>query len=547
MSFFEEKGNSVGRLSTRLSTDAAEVKGGTGEGLSLVFQSVAAVVAGIVIAFTADWQLALVVTAIMPLMIISFILQTRAFAGYNLGAAKALEESGHIAHEATAAIKTITAFNMQQHMCAAFNKSLDAPQRAGVGKAWSAGLGQAFNQFIMFCGYSLAFYAGGQFIAQGWCTFAGLMRVYLAVTLSAQAAGNAISWGPDSAKADRGTRSIFALLDRVSQADGFSTAGAPLTPAAAATAVLELRGVSFAYPSRPEHLVLRDVSLTVRPGQKVALVGPSGSGKSTVIQLLSRFYEPRAGQVLLGGAPLASYNLSQLRAQFGLIQQEPSLFADSICYNIEYGRVGETKPAWDRGAPLEAPDDFVLPAAATTAPPDVAAAAAAANAAGFISGFKFGYGTHCGSRGNQQLSGGQRQRLCIARAMLRAPAITMCDEATSALDSASERVVQQALDRILKGSAGKEAADEGAGAGRTSIVIAHRLSTIRDADVIYVLDQGRVVEVGTHDSLFAKGGVYFALATAQGAGADGTTVSPTGAAADEAEPMLTPPGVAAST
>ena len=250
ISFFEEKGNSVGRLSTRLAADAAEVKGGTGEGLSLVFQSCAAVLAGVIIAFCASWQLALVVICIMPLMVFSFILQTRAFVGYSMGAAKALEESGHIAVESTAAIKTVAAFNLQPHMAAAFSSSLDAPQRAGVGKAWSAGLGQAFNQFITFVAYSLAFYAGGQFIANGICSFDALMRVYLAVTLSAQAAGNAISWGPDSAKADRGTRSIFALLDRKSKADATAVTGAPLDAATALGAAIELKNVSFAYPSR---------------------------------------------------------------------------------------------------------------------------------------------------------------------------------------------------------------------------------------------------------------------------------------------------------
>ena len=294
-------------------------------------------------------------------------------------------------------------------------------------------------------------------------------------------------------------------------------------------------------------------------------MGPSGSGKSTIIQLLrefartggrcapgcacsgfaacppsppsvhahfaERFYEPASGELLLAGAALPSYNLAALRAAFGLIQQEPSLFADSIAYNIEYGRTAAAKSKWDQGAPLEIPEGYELPAGAGAVPADVAAAAAAANATGFIERFKFGYATHAGSRGNQQLSGGQRQRLCIARAILRAPAVTLCDEATSALDSASERVVQQALDRILQGGGG---AGKGGGGGRTSIVIAHRLSTIRDADVIYVLDQGRVVECGTHQSLFLQRGLYHALATAQGAGTDGTSaLSPAPAADNE--------------
>jgi ATP-binding cassette subfamily B (MDR/TAP) protein 1 len=229
-----------------------------------------------------------------------------------------------------------------------------------------------------------------------------------------------------------------------------------------------------------------------------------------------RFYEPASGELLLGGAALPSYNLAALRAAFGLIQQEPSLFADSIAYNIEYGRTGAAKPKWDQGAPLDIPEGYELPAGAGAAPADVVAAAAAANATGFIERFKFQYATHAGSRGNQQLSGGQRQRLCIARAILRAPAVTLCDEATSALDSTSERVVQQALDRILQGGGG---AGKGGGGGRTSVVIAHRLSTIRDADVIYVIDAGRVVECGAPGELARAGGAFARLLAAQTGGA----------------------------
>jgi ATP-binding cassette subfamily B (MDR/TAP) protein 1 len=206
----------------------------------------------------------------------------------------------------------------------------------------------------------------------------------------------------------------------------------------------------------------------------MALVGSSGSGKSTVIQMLQRFYDPAAGSVHLDGADLKTLNLKWLRAQMGLVSQEPALFSTSIGENIAYGREGASQE-------------------------DIEAAARAANAADFIGRLPLGYGTPCGERG-VQLSGGQKQRVAIARAVLRNPRILLLDEATSALDSESERVVQAALDALI------------AAGGRTSVIIAHRLSTIRDADCITVLNKGEVVESGSHDQLLARsGGKYAAL------------------------------------
>ena len=234
--------------------------------------------------------------------------------------------------------------------------------------------------------------------------------------------------------------------------------------------------VVFRYPSRPEVTVLRDVSLTVQAGQRVALVGPSGAGKSTIVSLLLRFFDPNEGRILIDGVDARDYPLEQLRGQMALVPQDVVLFGGSIADNIAYGRPGASAE-------------------------EISDAARKANAHDFILSFPEGYQTRVGDRGIQ-LSGGQRQRVAIARAILRDPAILILDEATSSLDSESESLVLQALDRLME--------------GRTSLVIAHRLSTVRRADCIYVLKEGSIVESGTHDELSRRDqGVYRTLSELQ--------------------------------
>jgi ATP-binding cassette subfamily B (MDR/TAP) protein 1 len=224
-------------------------------------------------------------------------------------------------------------------------------------------------------------------------------------------------------------------------------------------------------------IIFKGFSLSIQPGKSTALVGQSGSGKSTIIGLIERFYDPLRGVVKIDGRDIKTYNLRALRRHIGLVSQEPTLFAGTIRENIVYGTETATEA-------------------------EIENAARSANAHDFISNLKDGYNTWCGERG-VQLSGGQKQRIAIARAILKNPAILLLDEATSALDSQSEKVVQEALDRVM--------------VGRTSIVVAHRLSTIQNCDQITVLEKGIVVEKGTHASLMAKGpsGTYFGLVSLQ--------------------------------
>ncbi|KDP28018.1 hypothetical protein JCGZ_19098 [Jatropha curcas] len=288
--------------------------------------------------------------------------------------------------------------------------------------------------------------------------------------MAALAISQSNSLTPDANKAKSSAASVFAILDQKSKIDPSDSSGIIIKDV---KGEIEFCHVSFKYPTRPDIQIFEDLSFAIHSGKIVALVGESGSGKSTVISLLQRFYDPDSGQITLDGIEIQKLKIKWLRQQIGLVSQEPVLFSDNIRANIAYGKEGNATEA------------------------EIMAAAKLANAHNFISGLEQGYDTTVGERG-VQLSGGQKQRVAIARAIVKAPKIYLLDEATSALDAESERVVQDALERVM--------------VGRTTLVIAHRLSTIKSADMIAVVKNGVIVEKGKHDTLMnTKNGIYASL------------------------------------
>lgn len=300
---------------------------------------------------------------------------------------------------------------------------------------------------------------------------------FSAVIFGAQSAGTIFSFAPDIAKARHAAANLKALFDRTPEIDSWSYDGEMVE---SIEGHVEFRDVHFRYPTRLNQPVLRGLNLQVKPGQYVALVGASGCGKSTAITLIERFYDPVIGGVYVDDKQISSFNINEYRSHLALVSQEPTLYQGSIRENITLGTDRDDVPE----------EEIVL-------------CCKNANIYDFIISLPNGFDTVVGSKGTM-LSGGQKQRLAIARALLRNPKILLLDEATSALDSESEKVVQAALDNAAK--------------GRTTIAVAHRLSTVQKADMIYVFNQGRIIECGTHSELMQKRSAYFELVRLQSLG-----------------------------
>lgn len=467
VAFFDER--RTGELTSRLASDTTVLQNAVTTNISMLLRFGSMGAGALAILVWTSWQLTLVMLAIVPVVAVGMIFYGRMLRSLSRKVQDAAARASEVAEETLAGIRTVRAFAAERAETARYGEAIQeafsmARQRAKLGATF-----QGVAGFAAYAAIAAVLWVGGVLTVKGEMTF-GALTSFLLYTLTVAFSIGALSGVyEDLMKAVGASERVFQLLDRKPEVVSGEVRLERVQ------GEIELKDLTFSYPSRPDVTVLQHVNLTLRPGEVVALVGPSGGGKSTVASLLSRFYDPRDGKVGLDGHDYRTLDAEWLRTQVGVVSQEPVLFATTILENIRYGR---------RDASRE----------------DVEAAAKAAHIHDFVMSLPTGYDTLVGERG-VRLSGGQKQRVAIARALLKDPRILVLDEATSALDAESEHLVQDALKVLMQ--------------GRTTLVIAHRLSTVREADRVVVIDQGRVVQQGNHEELAAVEGLYRALVQRQ--------------------------------
>ncbi|KAL9327339.1 hypothetical protein ACSQ67_007984 [Phaseolus vulgaris] len=478
ISWFDDINNTSSMLSSRLETDATFLRTIIVDRSTILLQNVGLVVTSFIVAFMLNWRITLVVLATYPLIISGHISEKLFMQGFGGNLSKAYLKANMLAGEAVSNIRTVAAFCAEQKVLDLYANELVEPSKRSFNRGQIAGIFYGISQFFIFSSYGLALWYGSVLMEKEISSFKSIMKSFMVLIVTALAMGETLALAPDLLKGNQMVASIFEVMDRKTGILG--DIGEELKTV---EGTIELKGIRFNYPSRPEVVIFNNFNLKVPAGKNIALVGHSGCGKSSVISLILRFYDPTFGKVMIDvirpiptGKDIKKLNLKSLRKHIGLVQQEPALFATSIYENILYGKEGASEA-------------------------EVIEAAKLANAHSFISGLPEGYSTKVGERG-VQLSGGQKQRVAIARAVLKNPEILLLDEATSALDLESERVVQQALDQLMQ--------------NRTTVIVAHRLSTIKNADQIAVLEDGKIIQRGIHARLVEiTDGAYYKLVSLQ--------------------------------
>jgi len=468
--FFET--TRTGEVLSRLTTDTAVVQTVIGASVTQALRNLLLLLGGVVLLFVTNAKLTGLVLLVVPVVILPIVVIGRRVRRLSRAAQDRVADLGAATEENLNAVRIVQAFAQETTVAARVAQLAEAAFAAASRYAFARALLGAIVICLVFGAIVVVLWIGGQDVLAGRISGGELASFVFYATVVASAVGGLSEIVGDLQRAAGATERLVELLETPPK---IRAPERPIRLPARGRGVLRFEGVTFAYPARPDRPVLRDFDLEVRPGETVALVGPSGAGKTSVLQLALRFYDPEAGRVSFDGVDLRDLDPAELRRRIGLVPQDPVIFSADARTNIAFGRPEASEA-------------------------EIRAAAEAAAALDFIEALPQGFSTFLGEKG-VRLSGGQRQRIAIARALLCDPELLLLDEATSSLDAESERLVQEALERLRR--------------GRSCLVVAHRLATVRKADRIVVLDEGRVVDQGRHDELVSRGGLYARLASLQ--------------------------------
>ena len=460
--------NRTGDLTSRLTNDVSSIRSAVTQALSDMLTQSLSLVGSVALMVVLNWRLSLIIFLVVPAVTVAAIYFGRKIRKLARDIQDRLADTTAIAEEALAAVRVVKAFARSRYEVQRYDEAVEELFERSRVRVLVSALFSSVVGLLFFSALVAIFWYGGVEVLAGRLTAGDLVAfIFYAFNIARSVGGMSRLYSTFNSAAGA-TERLFELLDTEPEIQDADDA----TELDVVRGRIAFQNVTFAYDEEP---VLHDVDFTVESGQTVALVGPSGAGKSTLVSLIPRFYDPQSGRVTIDGYDLRDVTLTSLRQQVAAVSQDVQLFNMSIRENIRYGRLGATDA-------------------------DIEDAARAANAHDFIQKLPDGYDASVGERG-VKLSGGQKQRIAIARALLRDARVLLLDEATSSLDSASEALVQEALERLME--------------GRTTLIIAHRLSTVQDADRILVLEDGRVVQSGTHDELVARDGLYQDLAALQ--------------------------------